>query len=438
MVQRARFLLLPLVVLAASSAFADAPRDLDACQTAVAQSGAKYVDSVVKAVGSCLSGMSKAVVGDGATVQAAATSTAKACVTALRKLENSAKPSSALAAVFESSVDAKCDPVVNPKLQHAAADTYTVGPRTLGAESLAAACGSFGGEGVIGSFGAWRSCLRAAADCQARQAIALQWPRALEHMAALKTALAARPPASDRDDALAALRALDAALEGSVDDDVPETTCGGVPGGTLLVTGQTFCVSPSSATKTSCPTLYPNQDGFWRAGRPFAYTDNGDGTITDDATGLTWEKLGRDGGIHDVGFADTWSSATAVKIAQLNTAAFAGHSDWRVPNRRELDSLLSLSGAQPAVQPAFDDGCAPGCSPLACSCTSAGPYWSSSVYAPDASRRWTVSFGDGSVIAADKSSISAIAGLRAVRGGRTQPPLAPATAMAADVNGQTR
>src|SRR5215510_10778276 len=61
-------------------------------------------------------------------------------------------------------------------------------------------------------------------------------------------------------------------------------TDGGFP-----ATGQTTCWDSSG---TLIPCAGTGQDGDTRAGAPLAYTDNGDGTITDDDTGLMWEKQG--------------------------------------------------------------------------------------------------------------------------------------------------
>ena len=55
---------------------------------------------------------------------------------------------------------------------------------------------------------------------------------------------------------------------------------------------------------------------------------NGNGTITDDQTGLTWEKLSDDGSIHEYADNYTWCAAFT-KITTLNSANFAGHNDWR-------------------------------------------------------------------------------------------------------------
>src|SRR5207244_11210691 len=106
-------------------------------------------------------------------------------------------------------------------------------------------------------------------------------------------------------------------------------------------------------------------------GAPLSYTDNGDGTITDNNTGLMWEKLSMDGSVHDVSNTYTWANAFAQHVATLNGTSFAGHTDWRVPNVKELQNIV------PAVSPAFNNNCTSGCTVLTCSCTASSGYWSS-------------------------------------------------------------
>lgn len=58
---------------------------------------------------------------------------------------------------------------------------------------------------------------------------------------------------------------------------------------------------------------------------------------------------------------------------------FAGHGDWRIPNVKELSTFLDYGRSFPAMDPAFNDTCNPGCTVLTCSCTKSGatPYRSS-------------------------------------------------------------
>lgn len=77
-------------------------------------------------------------------------------------------------------------------------------------------------------------------------------------------------------------------------------------------------------------------------------TDNGDGTVTDLATGLMWQKGGSSDTI-------TWEEAQAY-IDELNRQTFAGNSDWRLPTIEELASLIESAWQNEDlfIQPVFD------------------------------------------------------------------------------------
>jgi hypothetical protein len=185
---------------------------------------------------------------------------------------------------------------------------------------------------------------------------------------------------------------------------------------TLVQTGQTQC-DQGSGTLGDCPGSPPGQDAEVGAGHPLAYTDNGDGTITDNTTQLMWEKLADDGSLHDRDNAYTWQDAFDVKIAALNTGTcFAGRCDWRLPNRRELDSLIDAGQRTPAVDAAFNTDCKPGCTVTTCSCTQLDYYWTSTTYQSIPTFAWAVDCNKGIVNAFEKISVIKYP-VRAVRGG---------------------
>jgi len=62
------------------------------------------------------------------------------------------------------------------------------------------------------------------------------------------------------------------------------------------------------------------------------FRDNGDGTITDRATGLTWMQM-------DSARAMNWEEA----LQYASSRQFAGYSDWRLPNAKELQSIVDYS-----------------------------------------------------------------------------------------------
>jgi len=194
-------------------------------------------------------------------------------------------------------------------------------------------------------------------------------------------------------------------------------TCQATPPGRLLKTGQTTCWD-TSGTVIAC--IGTGQDGESRTGLAPGYVDNGDGTITDTNTGLMWEKLSDDGSIHDKDDQYNWNSV-GLKIGALNSAGgFAGHTDWRLPNRRELDSIVNLENVSPAVSPAFNTNCGTssngnvGCTVTTCSCSVMSTYWTSSTHAFSKNLAWSINFNDGGDYWDPKSFDRFV---RAVRGG---------------------
>jgi hypothetical protein len=73
------------------------------------------------------------------------------------------------------------------------------------------------------------------------------------------------------------------------------------------------------------------------------YSLTGDGTITDNRSGLMWEVLVDDGSIHDWNDTYTWPNAF-LKVQSLNTASFAGHSGCNLWGCSELDMISVSTG----------------------------------------------------------------------------------------------
>jgi cysteine-rich repeat protein len=197
-----------------------------------------------------------------------------------------------------------------------------------------------------------------------------------------------------------------------LDGDGCSSDCTLEPARHFPATGQTRCWNTAGAVIACLDT---GHDGEIQAGATLAYVDNGDGTITDTNTGLMWEKLSDDGTIHDWDNVYTWDDAFAVKVATLNGGGgFAGHRDWRLPNIKELQSIVNYRSFSPAVSAAFNTGCTPGCIATSCSCTQSFNYWSSSSNANIPSLAWSLIFYHGSDFIALKTDDLYV---RAVRGG---------------------
>jgi len=188
-------------------------------------------------------------------------------------------------------------------------------------------------------------------------------------------------------------------------------TAAGMP----LSTGQELCdQGAGSGVMGACPGNPVGQDADFGAGLSRAWVDNGDGTVSDVATGLVWEKLSDDDSIHDRDLSYSWANAFG-KIASLNEGSFAGHDDWRLPNVRELETLRTLSVGGPPIASEFTEPCSPGVTVLDGSCSGPGYYWSSSTWSGNSSAAWVVLFSDGGTV--DASLKSTWRSVRAVRGG---------------------
>lgn len=205
--------------------------------------------------------------------------------------------------------------------------------------------------------------------------------------------------------------------------------------GTVAATGvQKF---PATGQTTS---YRPGDDGDIEAGATLRYKDNRNGTITDRNTGFVWEKKSADGSIHDRDNLYTWDEAFSVHAATLNTISandetvgcsanadcmaagvggkcgFARKRDWRVPNVKELQSIVNYEVFSPSVSPEFHNNtCVADATVLTGSCTVASFYWSSTTRRLDPTDAWSVDFGSGFVGAGGKGIF--FLRVRAVRGG---------------------
>jgi len=129
------------------------------------------------------------------------------------------------------------------------------------------------------------------------------------------------------------------------------------------------------------------------------FVDNGDQTISDKKTGLMWQKCsyGQSGNYCSEGSATvtTWANALSYCETQIGiSGTFAGYSDWRLPNRNELESIVDDTKA---TAPFIDIAKFPA------TVSYGGDYWTSTVFTQDPTRAFRVTFYYGSVNGGDKT-----------------------------------
>lgn len=158
-------------------------------------------------------------------------------------------------------------------------------------------------------------------------------------------------------------------------------------------------LSKTQIPKTGQTTSYNSGDDgdlekgiAWPSPR---FTDNEDGTITDNLTGLVWLKNAETFGLRSWTDALTDCSNLESGLYGLSDDSSAG--DWRLPNIRELFSLIDF-GASHDPDPPLPSG-----HPF--SNVQSWSYWSSTTLAAYTSQAWIVAMNaGGSATLGDKST----------------------------------
>jgi hypothetical protein len=153
---------------------------------------------------------------------------------------------------------------------------------------------------------------------------------------------------------------------------------------------------PSAAVAQTCKDSIPATTPDSR------FIVHNNGTVTHKSTGLTWMRCS---------LGQTWDGKTCTGKAQIfdwqkglqaaGSHDFAGHRDWRLPNKNELASILEERCVSPAVNAKIFPG------------TPSVYFWTSSPYSGVADGAWNVDFGYGAINASVKSGMLPV---RLVRG----------------------
>lgn len=115
---------------------------------------------------------------------------------------------------------------------------------------------------------------------------------------------------------------------------------------------------------------------------------HGDGTVTHNKTGLMWKVCGEgqtwsnnncSGDVTSV----TWQQALQIPNMLNANGGYAGYSDWRLPNIKELQSIIEQQCYSPSIESTIFPS------------TASDFYWSSSPYIDGNDLAWGIYFSDG-------------------------------------------
>ncbi len=139
------------------------------------------------------------------------------------------------------------------------------------------------------------------------------------------------------------------------------------------------------------------------------FTNNNDGTITHNRTGLMWKQCTE--GLSGVNTCATgtatqytWQAALQAAETLNNGGGFAGLTDWRMPNIKELDLIVEHQCSVPSIDATIFPATAV-----------ANSYWSTTLYNPVQGNMMGKSFNDGQDAVTTKATTTLH--LRLVRGG---------------------
>ena len=153
-----------------------------------------------------------------------------------------------------------------------------------------------------------------------------------------------------------------------------------------------FCWNYSAQAVQNCNTAIKNSTPTSQ------FKNNNDGTVTDIVTNLTWKRCPEgfsfDNGNTPTDITDdnciesgmllySWKDAMLGAIT-LNVSGFGGKYNWRLPNIKELNSIVEVQCANPSINNTVFPSTNPCCW-----------WWTSSPNLNDGSSAWVVDFGIG-------------------------------------------
>jgi len=160
-------------------------------------------------------------------------------------------------------------------------------------------------------------------------------------------------------------------------------------------TGQTGCWG-ATGTAIDCGTAPVGQDAEYTASNSGtlnpSFTDNGNETITDNNTNLMWQKCSQGLSGADCATGAVVTNYWADALSYCEGLNFAGQTDWRLPNIKELQSIVNYQNINPAINTTYFPA------------TQSDYYWSGTTSENYPVYAWGVYFVSGGVNCNDKDT----------------------------------
>jgi hypothetical protein len=164
-------------------------------------------------------------------------------------------------------------------------------------------------------------------------------------------------------------------------------------------------ISIFSSPLTSLAVQTQTCHSYWpKASTPVSrFTNNNDGTILDNTTGLVWKRCseGLSGTLCESGTPTIFNWLEALKTAAVSN--FAGKNDWRLPSIKELATIVERQCTMPAINE------------IVFPATPTMSFWSSTPYDANSAFAWNIYFPYG---ISDGNNKDYKFYVRLVRGGR--------------------
>ena len=168
------------------------------------------------------------------------------------------------------------------------------------------------------------------------------------------------------------------------------------------VTGQLRLLLVSVVVSAAMPVMAVCNNTVPQTAATSHFTNNRDGTVTDNTTGLMWSvciysRAGYDCSLVYPGMKGFWASdwdAALAELSTLNGSYYLGYNDWRIPDVKELASIIEAQCTAPALNPAVFPPQGAG----------SVETWTSSPDTTDATLAWVIDLqGNGDAYTADRT-----------------------------------